>query len=88
FTLAGQPYLIAHNSLTGARNVDRINATGSGSGTVLGGLWTQGYSQLVPFELAGVQHVLLYKGGSGEVRIVKITGSGDSVAIANVWSST
>jgi hypothetical protein len=74
--------------LTGARNVDRINAAGNGSATVLGGSWTRGWSQLVAFKLAGVQHVMLYKGGTGEVRIIKITGSGDSVTISDVWSST
>jgi len=87
-TLGGQPYFIAYNSLTGARNVDRINATGTGSTTALGGLWTQGWTQIVPFSLAGVQHVLLYKGGSGEVRIIKVTGSGNTVAVSNVWSGT
>lgn len=33
----------------------------------------------------GVQHMLAYRGGTGEVKINKITGSGDNVTFTNVW---
>ena len=81
-------YYIAYNSLTGARNIDRINAAGTGASTVMGGSWTRGWTQLVPFKLGNVQHVLLYRGGSGEVKILKITGSGDDVVLSTVSQTT
>ena len=58
FALGGQPYYIAYNSLTGAKNLDRINAAGTGASTLEGGTWTKGWTQLVPFTLGGVPHFL------------------------------
>jgi hypothetical protein len=36
----------------------------------------------------GVQYFLAYQGGTGAVEIDKITGSGNSVSITEVWSGT
>ena len=88
FALGGQPYYVAYNSLTGARNIDRINAAGNGAATLQGGSWTVGWTQLVPFTLGGVQYFITYRGSTGEVKIHKFTGSGNSVATTTVWQGT
>jgi hypothetical protein len=81
FALAGQPYYVAYNSMTGTANVDRINATGNGAATQWSGRWGKGWTHLVPFVQGGVQYFLAYHGGTGAVVIDKITGIGNSVSI-------
>lgn len=88
FSLGGKPYFIAYDSLHGYANIDRINLEGSGSTKIYGSTWTKGWTHFTPYVLGGVQYVLLYKGGTGEAKVVKLTGSGDNVAVTEVWSST
>ena len=50
--------------------------------------WTRGWTQFVPFESGNEQYLLLYKGGTGEVEIDKVTGNADGAQITETWSST
>ena len=79
FSIGGQPYFIAYDSLHGYANIDRINGDGDGSTNIYSSTWTKGWTSFTPFVLGGVQYVLLYKGGSGEVEIDRITVSGNNV---------
>ena len=90
FTLGANeaPYFVAYNSLTGGANVARINAQGTAAPTVPAVPWSRGWTLLVPFRLSGVQYMLAYRGASGEVKIHRITGSGDSVSFTNVFHDT
>lgn len=88
FSLGGKPYFLAYDSLHGYAVIDRVNVEGSGSTKIYDHTWTKGWTQLVPYVLGGKQYLLLYKGGTGQVKVMKISGSGDDVSLSEVYSDT
>ena len=48
----------------------------------------EGLDALRAVVLGPKQYVLLYKGGTGLAKVMQITGSGNNVALTEVWSGT
>ena len=42
----------------------------------------------MPYVLGPTQYMLLYKGGSGQAKVMSITGSGNDLTLTAVWSDT
>lgn len=48
--------------------------------------WTRGWTAFTPFSIDGDAHVLLYKAGTGSVKVLRLDNDGDSVT--TVWTGT
>ncbi len=83
-----EPVLRRVQLATGSANIDRVNAEGNGATTVYQDAWIAGRTEIVPFTQGPNQYLLLYQGGSGAAKIVKITGSGNNIGVTTVWSDT
>jgi hypothetical protein len=46
--------------------------------------WTSGWTALTPFSIAGAEHLLLYKAGSGQVKVLELNATG--TAVSTIWT--
>jgi hypothetical protein len=86
FTRGNVAYFVAYDSLHGDASFHRIDSNGGGSTRLVAETWETGRTAIVPYTLGSRLFLLLYKGGDGTVEIDEITGSGNSIAIQEVWS--
>ncbi|WP_298468763.1 M23 family metallopeptidase [uncultured Erythrobacter sp.] len=86
--IADQDHLISYDSRYGHFNVDRINRAFTGFESALKTNLGKGYTQIVPYWEGNDRYLLLYKGSTGAVRIVRLTRSGTEVDATTTWSAT
>jgi len=83
-----QTYLLAYDQLSGHAAIDRVNADGKGSAAVQKLSWTKGWTSVEPFTLSGGQFLALYRGSTGQLKIVKLTPSASTVSVSTVSNTT
>lgn len=87
---SGKPHFLSYDSRYGFLNVDRINQTSSGFSAMTKTKIGTGYTHLVPYEEGPRRYVVLYKGGSGKMEIIRLkTGTqsgGEVIEVESVWS--
>jgi hypothetical protein len=81
-------YFLAYDSLHGNATFHRINSAGNGSAHMWSEAWESGRTSVLSYETNLGEFLLLYKGGTGEVEINEITGTGSSIGIREVWRGT
>ena len=60
----------------GCGRIDRLNAGGAGTTGVWSNTWSQGWTHLTPFAVAGKPHFFAYKSATGEVSFNSVNAGG------------
>jgi hypothetical protein len=76
--------LLGYKAATGERAIMRMEPDGVLKLT--SGTWTRGWTALTPFSAGGDDHVLLYKAGTGSVKVMRLNADGDS--LTTIWTGT
>jgi len=86
--IAGSDHLISYDSRYGHFNIDQINSAFTGFIAARKTNIGKGYTQLVPYWEGDDRYLVLYKGGSGAVRILRLTRVGSEVEVETTWNAT
>ncbi|MDJ0642676.1 MAG: M23 family metallopeptidase [Erythrobacter sp.] len=86
--IAGRDHLISYDSRYGHFNVDRINSSFTGFDSALKTNIGKGYTHFAPYWEGNNRYLVAYKGGSGTIRILRLTRSGSDVRVSTTWNAS